>query len=201
MIVAAVDGFLLMAGLIVAIGAQNAFVIRQGILGRFVFWICLFCAVSDAVLTWGGVFGLAAVANLIPFFVPVMTYGGVAFLGWFGVTALWRAMRPGRTTEVAAAAAPSLGAAILTCAGFTLLNPHVYLDTVILVGSVANARPPDDRLAFGFGASSASFLWFFGLGFGAMVLKPWLDRPRVWQLIDGVIAAIMLFLAVRLLIG
>ena len=198
---AAVDGFLLMAGLIVAIGAQNAFVIRQGILGRFVFWICLFCAVSDTVLTWGGVFGLAAVANFIPLFVPVMTYGGAAFLAWFGVTALRRALRPAAVGDGTAIAAPSLGAALITCAGFTLLNPHVYLDTVILVGSVANARPAGDRVAFAFGASAASFVWFFGLGFGAMVLKPWLDRPRVWQLIDGAIAAIMLFLAVRLLTG
>lgn len=197
---AALDGFLLGGSLIVAIGAQNAFVIRQGLIGRFVFWICLFCAVSDAILIWGGVFGLTALTDIIPLFIPFMTYGGVVFLLWFGMSAFRRALKP-RALSSEDRDVPSLRLALLTCAGFTWLNPHVYLDTVILLGSVANARPLEERGVFALGASLASFSWFFAIGLGAMVLKPWLDRPRVWQFIDGVIALIMVMLAAKLFLA
>ena len=197
---AALDGFLLGASLIVAIGAQNAFVIRQGLLGRFVLWICLFCAVSDAILIWGGVYGLSALTNVIPLFIPFMTYGGAGFLLWFGISAFRRALRPNSIISEQRDAS-SLRMALLTCAGFTWLNPHVYLDTVILLGSVANARPLEERTVFALGASVASFTWFFTIGLGAMALKPWLDRPRIWQAIDGIIAAIMVMLATKLLLA
>ena len=198
MIAAGLDGFLLGGSLIVAIGAQNAFVIRQGILARYIFWICLFCALSDTVLIWAGVFGLSALAELLPLFVPVMTYGGAVFLFYFGVLAARRAMRPMADT-IEQTDAQSLKTALLMCAGFTFLNPHVYLDTVILVGSVANARPIDERSAFAIGASLASFGWFFGIGLGAMILKPWIDQPRIWQWIDSLIALIMFLLCGKLL--
>ncbi len=197
MLSAMLDGFLLGGSLIVAIGAQNAFVIRQGILGHFILWVCLFCAVSDTILIWGGVFGLSLLANIIPLFVPIMRYGGAGFLAWFGLSAMRRALKP-VIHEVRAVEAPSLQSALLVCAGFTFLNPHVYLDTVILVGSVAQERSLDERSYFALGASTASFLWFFGLGLGAKALNPWLDRPRVWRMIDGTIAAIMLWLSVKL---
>lgn len=197
---AALAGFLLGGGLIIAIGAQNAFVIRQGVLKAHVFWVCLFCAVCDALLIWAGVLGLGAVIRLVPGFVPIMTYGGAAFLIWYGIKALRRALHP---TGMGAAGemAGSLKAALLACAGFTLLNPHVYLDTVVLVGSIANARPAGDQMPFATGASLASLLWFFALGYGAKALGPWLGQPRVWRAIDFVIAAIMLLLAFKLLTG
>ena len=198
MVTAGLDGFLLGGSLIVAIGAQNAFVIRQGLLARYIVWICLFCALSDTVLIWVGVFGLSALARLMPLFVPVMTYGGAAFLCYFGISALRRALKP-VTVFLEEADTQSLKAALLICTGFTFLNPHVYLDTVILVGSVANARPADERSAFAFGASFASFIWFFGIGLGAMLLKPWLDLPRIWQWIDSLIALIMFLLCGKLL--
>jgi L-lysine exporter family protein LysE/ArgO len=187
-------------GLIVAIGAQNAFVIRQGVLKAHVFWVCLFCAICDAVLIWAGVFGLGQLIKTVPAFIPVMTYGGAAFLIWYGIKALQRALKPigmGASSEQVG----TLQAALLACAGFTLLNPHVYLDTVILVGSIANARPAGEQTAFATGASLASLVWFFGLGYGAKALSHVLGRPRVWQGIDFLIAAVMFFIAYRLLIG
>lgn len=200
MISAAIAGFLLGGSLIVAIGAQNAFVIRQGVLGRHVFWICLFCAASDALLIWSGVYGLGAVIGAVPAFVPVMTYGGVAFLLWYGVVALRRAARP--AAMAGADDGPSgLGQAIAACAAFTFLNPHVYLDTVVLVGSIANARPAGEQVPFAAGASLASLVWFFLIGYGASALRPWLARPAVWRVIDAVIAGIMFLLAGKLLLG
>ena len=196
----AVAGFLLGGSLIVAIGAQNAFVIRQGVLKSHVFWICLFCACADAALIWAGVFGLGAVIKLLPWFVPVMTYGGAVFLLWYGLKAFLRALHPtglGSSAE----SGGTLRSALLACAAFTLLNPHVYLDTVILVGSIANARPSGEQTPFAAGASLASLVWFFTIGYGAKALGPWLGQPKVWRGIDFCIAAIMFLLAAKLLIG
>jgi L-lysine exporter family protein LysE/ArgO len=200
MLSAALAGFLLGGSLIVAIGAQNAFVIRQGALNAHVFWICLFCSVCDSVLIWAGVFGLGALIKFVPLFIPVLTYGGAAFLIWYGIKALLRALNPsgmGTSSE----AAGSLKAALAACAAFTLLNPHVYLDTVVLVGSIANARPAGDQVPFATGASIASLTWFFALGYGAKALGPWLTQPKVWRVIDFAIAAIMFLLALKLLLG
>ncbi len=197
---AAVSGFLMGGSLIVAIGAQNAFVIRQGALNSHVFWVCAFCSVSDAVLIWGGVYGLGALIKIVPLLIPFLTYGGAAFLLWYGVKALLRVMRPAGLA-LAHEAVPSLRWALMACAAFTLLNPHVYLDTVILVGSVANARAAGEQVPFAFGASLASLVWFFALGYGAKALGPWLVRPNVWRIIDACIAAVMFLLAFKLLWG
>jgi L-lysine exporter family protein LysE/ArgO len=197
---AALAGFALGGGLIVAIGAQNAFVIRQGILNQHVFWICLFCSIADATLIWSGVYGLGVIVEKLPIFVTVMTYGGAAFLIWYGVKAVQRVLSP-IAMKSDGEAAPSLLSALTACAGFTLLNPHVYLDTVVLVGSIANARPVGQQFDFALGASVASFLWFFTIGFGARALGPVLNRPTVWRVLDVVIAAIMFLLAARLLLG
>jgi L-lysine exporter family protein LysE/ArgO len=197
---AALAGFALGGGLIVAIGAQNAFVIRQGVLNQYVFWVCLFCSFSDAVLIWGGVFGLSTVLQVLPQLETIMRYGGVAFLLWYGIKALRRAFKPeamGESTN----GSQSLRSALALCAAFTWLNPHVYLDTVVLVGSIANARPSGEQAPFAFGASAASFVWFFGLGYGAKALRAPLSRPAVWRVIDFVIAAIMFWLAFKLLRG
>jgi L-lysine exporter family protein LysE/ArgO len=200
MLEAAVAGILLGGGLIVAIGAQNAFVIRQGVVGRHVFWVCLFCALSDTLLIWAGVLGLGAVIRAVPMFVPVMTYGGAMFLLWYGVKALLRSFS---SSGLSAADGPqdSLVAALAACAAFTWLNPHVYLDTVVLVGSIANARAPGEQLPFAAGASLSSFVWFFAIGYGAKSLAPWLGRAKVWRFIDLAIAAIMFVLAAKLLFG
>ena len=198
MLLALLDGFLLGGSLIVAIGAQNAFVIRQGISGRFVFWVCLFCALADAALIVAGVSGIGLLVAEWPLLIPFMTYAGALYLAWFALQALRRAMAP-FSAEMGAQESETLKAALLRCAGFTLLNPHVYLDTVVLVGGLANARPIDERDLFALGAASASFVWFFAIGFGAMALKPVLDRPQVWRIIDTAIAVIMISLSVKLL--
>jgi L-lysine exporter family protein LysE/ArgO len=200
MLFSAISGFLLGGSLIVAIGAQNAFVIRQGIVGHHVFWVCLFCAVCDALLIIAGVAGLGALIKSMPWFLNLITYGGVAFLAWHGVKAVLRVMRP--TGLSAANEMPlSLQQALAACAGFTLLNPHVYLDTVLLVGSLANARPPNEQWPFALGATTASFVWFFAIGYGALAARQWLGRPAVWRMIDGFIAVIMFALAAKLLLG
>jgi len=197
---AALAGFALGGGLIVAIGAQNAFVIRQGVLNQFVFAVCLFCSLSDAVLIWGGTYGLAAVLAIFPSLVTILRYGGAAFLVWYGIKALRRALRPVAMSD-SARDTQSLKSALAMCAAFTWLNPHVYLDTVALVGSIANARPGGEQAPFALGASLASFAWFFGIGYGAKGLREPLSRPTVWRGIDFAIAAIMLWLAIKLLLG
>jgi L-lysine exporter family protein LysE/ArgO len=197
---AAVAGFALGGGLIVAIGAQNAFVIRQGVLNQYVFWVCLSCSLSDAVLIWGGTWGLAAVLAVLPSLVTIMRYGGAAFLIWYGIKALRRALHPVAMGDSARDTA-SLQSALAMCAAFTWLNPHVYLDTVALVGSIANARPAGEQAPFALGASLASFAWFFAIGYGAKALREPLSRPAVWRGIDFAIAAIMLWLAIKLLLG
>ena len=193
-------GFLLGGSLIVAIGAQNAFVIRQGVMGRHIFWVCLFCAASDAVLIWGGVFGLSFAVELIPGVLPVLTYGGAAFLVAYGVKALSRAWSPSGMGALSEDQG-SLWSALASCVAFTFLNPHVYLDTVVLVGSIANARATGEQVPFAAGASVASLIWFFGLGYGAGALRHWLSQPMVWRVVDGVIAIVMFSLAARLLLG
>jgi L-lysine exporter family protein LysE/ArgO len=200
MLNAIVAGFALGGGLIVAIGAQNAFVIRQGVLNQHVFWICLFCSVSDAILIWGGTYGLGLILKQVPLLIPVMTYGGVAFLIWYGVKAARRVLNPQGLAE-AGKTTTSLFMALASCAAFTWLNPHVYLDTVVLVGSIANARASGEQAPFALGASLASFIWFFAIGYGAKALRGPLSTPLVWRGIDAAIAIIMFWLALKLLIG
>jgi len=200
MLSAVLAGFALGGSLIVAIGAQNAFVIRQGVLNQFVFWVCLFCSLSDAVLIWAGTYGLAAVLAVAPQLLAIMRYGGSAFLIWYGIKAALRAWHETALSD-STATTQSLGPALALCAAFTWLNPHVYLDTVVLVGSIANARPPGEQAPFAFGASLASFSWFFGLGYGAKALREPLSQPSVWRAIDVAIAVIMFWLALKLLLG
>ena len=200
MLGAAWAGFALGGSLIIAIGAQNAFVIRQGVLNQYVFWVCLFCASSDAGLIWAGTYGLAAVLAVAPQLQAVLRYGGVIFLLWYGIKAALRALHA-QAMEDSTEKPQSLGAAITLCAAFTWLNPHVYLDTVVLVGSIANARPAGERLPFAIGASLASLVWFFVIGYGAKVLREPLSQPKVWRVIDLAIAMIMIWLAIKLLLG
>ena len=193
-------GFALSAGLIVAIGAQNMFVLRQGLKREHVLPIVLFCALADATLIIAGVNGLGAVLALVPGLSLALSLGGAAFLAWYGVGALRRAANP---EALALADQPSitLGAALAGTAAFTFLNPHVYIDTVMLMGAVGASLPAAERPLFMAGAALASVCWFSALGFGARFLVPLFSRPASRRVLDLVIGAVMLLLAASLLVG
>lgn len=194
-----IAGFLTSAALIIAIGAQNSFVLRQGIRREHVLPTVLVCAVADAVLIVLGIGGLGALIQSAPAVLEVVRYAGAIFLLAYAFAAARRALRPQKFV-VDAGAASSLRSVMATCLGFTLLNPHVYLDTMILLGSVANQRPEDGRWMFGAGAVLASFVWFSALGFGARLLAPWFVKPVAWRILDSLIALTMLSLGVALLV-
>ncbi len=202
-IVAAAAGLGTGLSLIVAIGAQNAFVLRQGIRRQHVPAIVGICALSDAVLIALGVAGLGALVRGFPGVITAVAWIGGAFLVGYGLLAARRALRPGRLVEGPAGAAAggggSLASSVLSCLGFTWLNPHVYLDTVLLLGSVAAGYGPA-RWMFALGAATGSVLWFSGLGFGARLLGPVFARPGAWRTLDLLIAATMLAMGVALVL-
>lgn len=191
-------GFALSLTLILAIGAQNAFVLRQGLRLQHVFWVCLTCAISDAILITIGVAGFGALAQAVPWFEPVMRFGGAAFLIWYGAQNALSAWRGGEILEAGDGKTQSLRRTILTLLALTWLNPHVYLDTVVLLGAISAQY--DNRLAFGAGAVVASFVFFFSLGYGARLLSPLFAKPRSWQILDGLIALTMWGIAAKLLL-
>jgi L-lysine exporter family protein LysE/ArgO len=195
---AVVAGFALGFSLILAIGAQNAFVLRQGLRREHVLPVVLVCAISDAVLVTAGILGFGALARAVPGLETVMRYGGAAFLIWYGARNFIGAWRGGEALE-AGAAAGSLRRALLTCLALTWLNPHVYLDTVVLLGSVSAQY--DDTLGFGAGAVAASFTFFFALGFGARGLAPLFRRPASWRVLDAVVGLTMWAIAAKLALG
>lgn len=193
-----IPGFLLSLSLILAIGAQNAFVLRQGLRREHVFWVCMTCAISDAVLIAAGVAGFGALAKAMPWFETVMRYGGAAFLLAYGTRAAIAAWRGGEVLEVAGENGQTLERTILTLLAITFLNPHVYLDTLVLVGSVSAQYP--DRVAFAAGAILASVLFFFLLGYGARLLQPVFAKPLSWRILDALIAVTMWTIGIALLI-
>ncbi|MFE3174955.1 LysE/ArgO family amino acid transporter [Amycolatopsis sp. NPDC059090] len=184
--------------LIVAIGAQNAFVLRQGLRGGLVVPVILVCTLSDAILIAAGVSGIGAVLQRWPSGIKAIAIVGGLFLVGYGILAARRAFRPG-TLTVSPADLSSPKRTLLTCLALTWLNPHVYLDTVLLVGSVA-AGHGDSRWLFGIGAVVASAVWFSALGLGARRLSGVFARPAAWRILDGVIAATMIALGVALLL-
>jgi L-lysine exporter family protein LysE/ArgO len=192
-------GFATSLSLIVAIGAQNAFVLRQGLRREHVLPVVLTCALSDALLISGGIAGLGALLTGSPLALSIAKYGGAAFLFGYAVVAARRAINPGVMSPADHAPA-ALRSVVLTCLGFTYLNPHVYLDTVVLLGALANQRGADGRWLYGAGAVAASFGWFFALGFLARKLGPVFARPRAWQFLDGGIALVMITLATWMLL-
>lgn len=194
-----VQGLALSLGLIVAIGAQNAFVLRQGLRREHVGPVVVFCAVADALLITLGVTGMAQALGESRTLARGLALAGAVFLGVYGWRALRRALQPGHLEAGGGAAGLSRGAAVAQAAAFTLLNPHVYLDTVLLVGSVGAQHPAGVRGWFIAGASTASALWFGLLGFGARWLAPWFARPRAWQLLDTGVGLTMWVLAALLL--
>ena len=198
LLAAALEGFFLGASLIVAIGAQNAFVLRQGLEQRHVFAVATVCAVSDAVLIAAGVAGLGSLIQRAPWLLATVTVGGAVFLVTYGLLSLRRAFRR-ESLRPAAASGGGLAAALSTALALTWLNPHVYLDTVVLIGALSARHPPAGAVAFGAGAALASVVWFYGLGYGARLAAPLFARPRAWQILDVLIALVMWAIAARLI--
>lgn len=190
--------------LIIAIGAQNAYVLRQGIRREHVLAVVIICAVSDAVLIVAGVAGLGFLIERMPWLIVIARWLGAAFLLVYGLLAARRALRgtgeslTGDAPDDAKAAGRLTGV-ILTTLALTWLNPHVYLDTVLMLGSIA-ATHGDERWVFAAGAVGASVLWFSALGYGAQRLSRRLSTPRAWRIVDAVIALIMIGLAVSLVV-
>ena len=191
-------GFMLSAGLIMAIGAQNMFVLRQGLKREHVWPIVMFCAAADAMLIVAGVNGLGALLSAIPGLATASSLGGAAFLIWYGYGALRRSMTSS-SLIIDHQAGLSLTAALASTAAFTFLNPHVYIDTVMLMGTIGTSMPVDERPWFVMGAATASFAWFASLGFGARFLAPLFAQPITWRMLDLLIALMMSALAVSLL--
>jgi L-lysine exporter family protein LysE/ArgO len=199
MLSALLQGFVTSAALIIAIGAQNAFVLRQGLKREHVLAVVLVCALSDMLLIGLGVAGLGALVQREPVLLAVARWGGALFLAGYGLLAARRAFADHRLAS-GDGGPLSLRAAVLACLGFTYLNPHCWLDTVVLVGSLSAQQPDDLRFVFGIGAAAASIVWFFALGYGARLLAPLFARPIAWRLLDGGIAAVMWSLAATLVL-
>ncbi|HEX6342569.1 LysE/ArgO family amino acid transporter [Umezawaea sp.] len=194
----ALAGFGFCSALIVAIGAQNAFVLRQGLRREHVLPVVVTCVVADAALMAAGIAGLGAALTSVPAALTAVRWGGAAFLLGYALLAARRAVRPNALTPLDLPPA-TLRATLLACLAMTFLNPHVYLDTVLLLGAVAHADP--NRWVFGLGAATASVVWFTGLGLGARRLAPVLSRPAAWRFVDGTIAAVMTAIGVSLALG
>lgn len=185
--------------LILAIGSQNAFVLKQGLLRSHVFAICLFCAVSDAILISAGVAGFGAVTAQFPQLVTFAKYAGAAFLWVYGLKSLYASFTASHAMTASGDDVTSLQKALLLCFAFTWLNPHVYLDTLVLVGMVSTGA--SHKVIFALGAISASFVFFFSLGFGARMLSPIFAKPKAWNILDGLVGLLMLGLAINLIMG
>ncbi|HCH27526.1 MULTISPECIES: LysE/ArgO family amino acid transporter [Psychrobacter] len=187
------SGFLLGLSLIIAIGSQNAFVLKQGLKREHIFFVCLFCALSDAILISAGVGGFGAVTARYPHIVDVAKFAGVVFLLGYGLQSLYASVRLSQALTVEGQVVSSLKKALLLCFGFTWLNPHVYLDTLVLVSMVSTGA--SSKVVFAAGAVSASFFFFFALGYGARLLKPLFAKPKAWNVLDTLVGILMLYLA------
>lgn len=196
--IALLPGFLTGLSLIIAIGAQNAFVIRQGLLKKHVILIVAICALSDAALIYLGTGGLGTVIQSQPSLLEFIRWFGVAYLSWFGIKSLRSALTT-QSLQAGVGEEVSKRKVVTTCLAFTFLNPHVYLDTVILLGSIAN-QFEDNRWFFAFGASLASLLWFTTIGFGARAASRFMSKPVFWKILDSLISLVMFSIAITLAI-
>lgn len=195
----AATGFATAFALILAIGAQNAFVLRQGLAKAHVFWLCLLCAASDAILITAGVLGFGYIVDLYPNLPTYMAWGGAAFLAVYGLMRFWAAWDGQYAMQLSGQSA-GLWATLATGAAFTWLNPHVYLDTLALIGAISTEfAAGGPRTAFGIGAVTSSFVFFFGLGYGARLLAPVMQSARAWRILDVIIGLVMWALAAKLL--
>lgn len=199
LVAAALAGFMTGAGLIIAIGAQNAFVLRQGLQREHIGIVVATTSLSDIVLIFCGVAGVGVLVREWPELMQILRFGGAAFLGLYALKAAHRAW-----TGSAALIATSTGAGgrrhvLAACLAFTFLNPHVYLDTMVLLGGLSTRYPGMAQWAFGIGACMASVAWFSTLGYGSRLLRPVFSDPRAWRILDASIAVFMLVLCVLLL--
>ncbi|MFM2656182.1 LysE/ArgO family amino acid transporter [Vibrio owensii] len=192
-------GFTLGISLILAIGAQNAFVLKQGIKQHHVFLVCFICALSDAILISLGVAGFGYLVKQFPLIETIARYAGAAFLTWYGLSSLRSALTQKHVMNPEGDASKSAWQTALICLAFTWLNPHVYLDTVVLLGSISTQYEPH-KWQFAVGAVSASFAFFFSLGYGAKLLIPIFKHARSWQVLEFIIGFVMLALAISLLV-
>jgi L-lysine exporter family protein LysE/ArgO len=197
---AAAAGFIASAGLIIAIGAQNAFVLRQGLKRQHVAVVVTLCALSDVVLILVGVAGIGVLIEQWPALLQALRFGGAGFLAFYGLMAARRAWRGHGSLTATSAESDTWQRVVLTCLAFTFLNPHVYLDTVVLLGSISTRYPGTLRWVFAFGACLASIAWFAMLGNGARLLQPVFRSARSWRVLDGAIAGFMFVLSLLLLL-
>ncbi|OTG62148.1 amino acid transporter [Acinetobacter sp. ANC 3903] len=198
MLNSALHGFAMALSLIVVIGAQNAFVLKQGIKQQHIFAVCLCCALSDAILISVGVLGFSELVLLHPDWLNIAKYLGATFLLIYGAQHFHQAWKGEQHLDVTQDDVPCLWKVLLICLGLTWLNPHVYLDTVVLLGSVST-QYPDTQLYFALGAISASFLFFFSLGYAARYLQLIFQRPQAWKILDLIIGCVMWSIAISLL--
>lgn len=194
--IAFLPGFLTGLSLIIAIGAQNAFVIRQGLTKKHVLLVVAICAFSDAALILLGVAGLGALISGLPWLLEIIRWFGVAYLSWFGIRSIRSAFK-NQALDASGAQSGSAKTVVLAVLGFTFLNPHVYLDTVILLGSIGNQFGPD-KWWFALGGAVASVVWFSSIGFGARAASRFMAKPVFWKVLDLVIAAVMFGIAIML---
>ena len=191
-----ITGFSIGFSLILAIGAQNAFVLKQGLIRQNVFLVCLICAASDAILITLGVSGFGEIITEYPIIERLARIAGALFLFTYGVLNLYSAQTKTHALEPTKKIQKSKRKTILTCLGFTWLNPHVYLDTVVMLGSISTQF--ENTAAFALGAISASFVFFFSLGFGASKLTRYFEKPRTWRVLENLIGILMIFLGITL---
>ncbi len=191
-------GFGLGGGLIIAIGAQNAFVLGQGLRRHHPVMVAFVCALCDAILIAAGVAGLGTLVATYPILTKIAAWGGAAFLIWYGYAALRRLFET-ETLSESDVRQTGWKAVLSTTLAVTLLNPHVYLDTVVMLGGIGGQFPTDERLTFALGAMSASFVWFFAIALGAAWLAPYVARPITWKIIDAVTCAVMWLVAYKLI--
>ncbi|MCW7553763.1 LysE/ArgO family amino acid transporter [Endozoicomonas gorgoniicola] len=194
------SGFSLGLSLILAIGSQNAFVLKQGIKNHYLFFVCLICSISDAILIALGVTGFGVIVKEIPSIEIIARYGGASFLFIYSLISFKSALSENHYLKPEGSSNKSLSKTVIICLAFTWLNPHVYLDTVILLGSISSQYQPYE-FVFGLGAITASFIFFFILGYGAKVLAPIFSNPFAWKILEFIIGIVMLSIAILLIRG
>lgn len=192
-------GLLLGGSLIIAIGAQNAYVLKQGLLRKHVFLICLICALSDAILISAGTSGVGKIIEFHPEWLKAITWFGAAYLFIFGLMSFRAALKNETLHTASGDTSQNTKTIITTVLALTFLNPHVYLDTVLLIGSIASPYNNADRFSFTLGAISASFIWFFSLGYGARFLIPLFKKPSAWKILNIIIGLVMWWIAYMLI--
>lgn len=200
MLSAYIAGFSLSFSLILAIGSQNAFVLKQGLKNQYIFVVCTVCAISDALLIALGVAGFGSVVQQYPIIETVARYVGAGFLGVYAILSIKSALTVEHALSTQQSPNTSLKRALVLCLAFTWLNPHVYLDTLFLLGSISTQYQPD-HLWFAIGASNASLLFFYSLGYGARRLAPWFQLPKAWKILEFTIGIVMMVIAISLLIS